>query len=65
MAGCCPTRCADWRRPFRLLNVLDDFNRECLRSEVDNGPECIVATLAVWLPEFYGQTPLKKGWITD
>ncbi|SNT39310.1 DDE-type integrase/transposase/recombinase [Tropicimonas sediminicola] len=25
-------------RPFRLLNVLDDFNRECLGIEIDFSP---------------------------
>lgn len=35
-------------RQFRLLNVLDDFNREGLGIEVDNGPEYISSTLMIW-----------------
>jgi putative transposase len=42
-------------RAFRLLNILDDFNREGLAIEVDFSlPACP-------LPEFLFRTPLKRG----
>ena len=46
-------------RPFRILNTLDEYTRECLASVVarrirshirsDNGPECIACKLRHWL----------------